>query len=65
MGLRCKIDNHIRFFFLKKFVYARTVADIEFYETKIRLIHHRCKRGQIASIGQGIQTNNAILRMFL
>ena len=65
MGLRCKIDNHIRFFFLKKGIYSRTVADIEFYETKIRLIHHRCERGQIARIGQGIQTNNAILRMFL
>ena len=48
----------------KKGIYSRTVADIEFYETKIRLIHHRCERGQIARIGQGIQTYDAILWMF-
>ena len=65
MGLCREIDDHIRFFFLKKFVYARSIADIQFDKTEIWLLHHRCERGQISRIGQGIQTNNAILRMFL
>ena len=64
MGLCREIDDDIRFFFLKKFVYARSIADIQFDKTKIWLLHHRCERGQIARIGQGIQTYDAILWMF-
>jgi hypothetical protein len=65
MSLRRKIDDDIRFFLLKKTLYALTVTDIQFDKSKSRMIHNRCKGGKIACVGQLIHTDDTVFRMFL
>ncbi len=65
MRLRSKIDDDIRLFLLKKTVYAFAVTDIQFDKSESRMIHHRCKGGKIACVGQLIHTDDTVFRMFV
>ena len=58
-----KVDHDIRMLFFKQFVYRFTVADVGLHKTKIRVIHNRCQCGQIACVGQLIQTNDPVIRI--
>ena len=57
----CKVDNDVGLFFLEELVHALTVADVQLDKSEVRIVHHRFQCGQIASIGQLVQTNNAVV----
>ena len=65
MTLRGKIHHNIRMLLLKKFINSITVCNALFHETEIRIFHHRFKCGQIARIGQTIQADNPVIRIFI
>ena len=64
VALGCEVYNHIRVFFLKKFVNCFAVGDAFFYETEIWVVHDRCKSGKVSCIGQTVQTDDAVIRVF-
>ena len=59
-----EVYNHIRVFFLKKFVNCLAVGDAFFYETEIWVVHDRRKSGKVSCIGQTVQTDDAVIRVF-
>ena len=61
MRLRRKVDNDVGLFLLEELVYALTVADVQLDKSEVRIVHHRFQCGQIAGIGQLVQTNNAVV----
>lgn len=61
MRLSCKVDNDVGLFFLEELVHALTVADVQLDKSEVRIVHHRFQCGQIAGIGQLVQTNNAVV----
>ena len=63
MGFSGKIDDHTGLFFFKELIDGLAVADIGFDEAKIRLVHDRLQRRQIAGVSQFIEANNPIFRM--
>ena len=64
MALSCKVNNHIRMFFLKKLVNCFTVCDAFLYKTEVRVVHNRCKSGKVSCIGKTVQTDDTIVRVF-
>ena len=60
-----KVHYDIRMFFFKQLVHCFTVTDVSLHEAEIRIVHNRCQRGQIACIGQLVQTYNFITRILL
>ena len=64
MAFSGEIHHHIRMFFLKQPVYGFTVCNAFFYKTEIGIIHNRCKCGKISCVGQAVQTDDTIVRVF-
>ena len=62
--LCCEVYNHIRVFFFKKSVNCFAVCDAFFYETEIWVVHDRCKSGKVSCVGQTVQTDDAVIRVF-
>ena len=62
--LCCEVYNHIRVFFFKEFVNCFAICDAFFYETEIWVVHDRCKSGKVSCIGQTVQTDDAVIRVF-
>ena len=60
-----KVDHDVRVFFFKQFIHSFAVTDIRLHEAEIRVIHNRCQRGQIASIGQLVQADDPVIRILL
>ena len=60
-----KVHYDIRMFFFKQLVHCFTVTDVSLHEAEIRIVHNRCQRGQIACIGQLVQTDNPVIRILL
>ena len=65
MRFCCKVDYDVRMFFFKQLIHCFAVANVGLYEAKIRVVHNRCQRGQIACIGQLVQTNDPVIRILL
>ena len=63
MRLCCKVYHDVRMFFFKQFIHNFAVTDISLHEAEVRIIHNRCQRGQIACIGQLVQTDNPVIRI--
>lgn len=64
VALRREIDNDVWVLLLKEAVDGLAVADVRLDKAEIRVIHHRCKRGEVARVGQLVQTDNAVVRVF-
>ena len=64
MTLSSKVYHHIRMLFFDQTVNGFTVRDAFFYKTEIGMIHHRCQCGEVSCVGQTIQTDNAVIRVF-
>ena len=60
-----KVDHDVRMFFFKQFIHCFSVADICLHKAEIRVIHNRCQCGQIACIGQLVQTDDPVIRILL
>ena len=60
-----KVNHDVRMFFFKQFIHSFAVADICLYEAEIRVIHNRGQCGQIACIGQLVQTDDSVIRILL
>ena len=60
-----KVDHDVRMFFFKQFIHCFAVADICLHKAEIRVIHNRCQCGQIACIGQLVQTDDPVIRILL
>ena len=65
VALCCKIDNHIRLFFFKQLEYKITVCNIAMYKFIIRFVLYRFQSLQVSCIGQKIQVDDLILRVFI
>ena len=61
VALRRKVDDDIGVFLLKELVHALPVADVQFDKAEIGIVHHIFERGQIARIGEFIQTDDAVV----
>ena len=60
-----KVDHDVRMFFFKQFIHCFAVADICLHKAEIRVIHNRCQCGQIACVGQLVQTDDSVIRILL
>ena len=58
MAFCCKVYNHIRMLFFKKFVYSFSICNAFFYKTEIWIVHYRCMSGKITCVGQAVQTDD-------
>ena len=65
MGFRREIHNHIRMFFLKQPEHCFPVADILLHKPEMRVIHYAFQRREIPRIGQFIQADDPVFRIFL
>ena len=65
MRLCRKVDHDVWMFFFKQFIHCFAVTDISLHEAEIRVIHNRGQCGQIACIGQLVQTDDSIIRILL
>ena len=59
-----KVDHDVRMFFFKQFIYSFSVADIGLHKAEIQVIHDRRQRRQVACVGQLIEADNAVIRVF-
>ena len=64
VAFRREVDDDFRLFLREQCFNPRTVADVQFDKTEVRLIHHRSQRTQISRVGQFIQTDYPVFRMF-
>ena len=64
MAFRGEIHHHVGMLFLKQLIHALTVADIQLYEPEIGVTHHRLQSGQVARVGQLVQANDSVIRVF-
>ena len=64
MALCCEVYNHIRMLLLEELVDCFAVSDAFFYKTEIRIVHDRCQGREIAGIGQAVQTDDPVIRVF-
>ena len=60
-----KVDHDVRMLFLKQLVHSFAVTDICLHKAEFRVIHNRGQCGQIARIGQLVQTDDSIIRILL
>ena len=63
MALGGEIHHHVRVFFLKELVHALPVADVQLHEAEVGVIHDRGEGGQVARVGQLVQTHDAVVRV--
>ena len=63
MTFRRKIYDDIGLFFFKKRVNTLTIADIQLYKAKIRIIHNGSKRAEIAGVGQLVKADDTVIRV--
>ena len=61
MGLRRKVDHHIRLFLLEEPEHKGPVCNVALDKFIIRLVLHRLQVFQIACIGQLVQVDDLIL----
>ena len=59
-----KVHHNVRMLFFKQLIYSFAVADIGLHKAEIRVIHDRRQRRQVACVGQLIETDNAVIRVF-
>ena len=59
-----KVNHDVRMFFFKQFIHCFAVADIGLHKAEIRVIHDRHQRRQVACVGQLIEADNAVIRVF-
>lgn len=64
VGLGSKVDDDVRMFLLEQLIDTFAVRDIFLHKTEIRVVHDRSKRGQVAGIGQAVQTYDSVIRIF-
>ena len=64
VGFRREIHNHIRMLFLKQPVHRFTVTDIRLHKPETRVIHHAFHRREIPRIGQFVQADDPVFRIF-
>ena len=60
-----EVDDDVRLFLLEQLVYSLTVADVGLDETEVRIIHHGGEGGEIARVGQLVQTHDAVIGIVL
>ncbi len=65
VGLCCEVYDDVRLLLLEELVYALSVADVELHKAEVLFVHHRSKGRKIPRIGQGIQADDSVLRVFL
>ena len=65
MAFCSKVNDDIRVLLFEKLIYAFPVADIELYESEIRVVHYALKCGQIACICQFIKTDDPVIGICL
>ena len=59
-----KVNHNVRMLFFKQFIYSFAVADIGLHKAEIWVIHDRRQRRQVACVGQLIEADNAVIRVF-
>ena len=59
-----KVHHNVRMLFFKQLIYSFAVADIGLHKAEIRVIHDRRQRRQVARVGQLIEADNAVIRVF-
>ena len=64
MAFRREVYYHIRMFLFEQTVHRLPVCDAVFYKTEIFLLHHGSQSGKITGIGQAVQTDNPVIRVF-
>ena len=65
MAFGGEVDDDVRLFLLEQLVYSLTVADVGLDETEVRIIHHGGEGGEIARVGQLVQTHDAVIGIVL
>ena len=60
----CEVYNHIRMLLLEELVDCFAVSDAFFYKTEIWIVHDRSQGREIAGIGQAVQTDDPVIRVF-
>ena len=65
MAFCSEVDHDIRMLFLKETVYCFTVCDAFLHKTEIRIVHDRGKSGKITRIGQAVQADDPVVRVFV
>ena len=65
MAFCSEVDDDVRMLFFEKLIYAFPVADIELYESEIRVVHYALKCGQITCICQFIKTDDPVIGICL
>ena len=61
VALRREVDDDVGMLLLEEFVDRLAIADVRLHEAEVGVIHHAPERGQIARIGELIQTHDAII----
>ena len=59
-----EVHHHVGMLLLKKPVHALPVADVQLHKAEVGVIHDRSQRGQIAGIGQLVQADDPVVRVF-
>lgn len=65
VALGGKVNDDVWLFFFKQPVHGFAVADVGLDETEVRFIHHGGEGGEIARVGQLVQTHDTVARMML
>ena len=60
MALRREVDDDVGLLLLEEFTDRLAVADVRLHEAEVGVVHHAPERGQIARIGELIQTHDAV-----
>ena len=65
MGLCRKVNHDVQMFFFKQLIHSFAVTDVSLHKAEVRIIHNRCQCGQIACVGQLVQTDDPLIRILL
>ena len=65
MALGREVHHHIRVLLLEQFVHGLAIRDACLHKTEIRVIHDRRQGGQVACVGQAVQTDDAVVRILV
>ena len=64
VALRREVHHHIRVLFRKELANPFPVADVQLHEPKIGIFHHGSQGGQVPRVGQFVQANDPVIRVF-
>ena len=59
-----EVHHHVGMLLLKKPIHPLPVADVQLHKAEVGGIHDRSQRGQIAGIGQLVQADDPVVRVF-